>query len=245
MAADLSIDLPTAHETIAAAGAALTAAGRADPGAPVPWCPGWAVSSVLAHVGRVHEWVTGMVASAATEARPFPGSPELTGEVLADWADERRHDLLQALSEADPDRPMWAFGAQSPTRFWARRQAHETAVHAVDATAAAGQAWTIPGEVADDGLTEFLTLFLPVAWRRQPPAWGEGRTVHLHRTDGDGERLLTIGSPPQLGIGHARGDLAVRGSAQDLLLWALNRPASVQLFGDTGLARAWAEQVRF
>lgn len=245
MTADLSADVEGARETIATAGAALTAAGRDNPDAAVSWCPDWTVSSVLAHVGRVHEWVAGMVETAASEAGPFPAAPALTGDALADWADDGRRALLQALGDADPDRPMWAFGFQLPTRFWARRQAHETAVHAVDATAAAGRPWTIPGDVADDGLAEFLTVFLPVQWQRRAPTWGEGRTVHFHRTDGDGERLLSIASPPEIRAGHGKGDLAVRGSAQDLLLWTLNRPASVELIGDAGLAAAWAEHVRF
>jgi uncharacterized protein (TIGR03083 family) len=242
---DLSVDLPRAKETIATAGAALTAAGRDAPEGEVQWCPGWTVSSVVAHVGRVHGWVAGMVRSASVVSLPFPEAPERTGVALADWADECRCELLSALGDADPDRPMWAFGFQLPTRFWARRQAHETAVHAVDATAAAGAAWRIPGDVADDGLAEFLTVFLPFEWQRRPPTWGEGRTVHFHRADGDGERLLTIGSPPQVRPEHGKGDLAVRGTANDLLLWALNRPASVELFGDDLLAAAWAENVRF
>ncbi len=245
MTTDLSVDLQTARETIVSAGAALTTAGREAPEAAVQWCPGWTVSLVLAHIGRVHEWVAGMVRTAASEALPFPTAPELTGEALADWADERRFELLGALNEADPDRGMWAFGSQAPTRFWARRQAHETAVHAFDATAAAGEAWTIPGDVADDGLAEFLTTFLPFQWERQPPTWGEGRTVHFHRTDGAGERMLTIASPPQVRVEHGNGDLTVRGSGQDLLLWTLSRPASTELVGDEALAAAWAEHVRF
>jgi uncharacterized protein (TIGR03083 family) len=245
VSADLSIDLPTAYQTIAEAGAALTTAGREAPDAEVPWCPGWTVSSVLAHVGCVHEWVAGMVGSSSAESRPFPAAPELTGRALADWADERRHRLLEALDDADPGQPMWAFGFQLPTRFWARRQAHETAVHASDATAAAGAAWQIPGDVADDGLAEFLTVFLPFQWQRRPPVWGEGRSVHFHRTDGDGERVVTIASPPQVRLGQGSGDLSVRGTAHDLLLWTLNRPASVELVGDEGLAASWAEHVRF
>ncbi|HEX4864707.1 MAG TPA: maleylpyruvate isomerase family mycothiol-dependent enzyme [Acidimicrobiales bacterium] len=245
MSADLSIDLHTARETITSAGTALTAAGRDAPNAVVTWCPNWTVSSVLAHVGCVHGWVAGMVRTASAESHPFPPSPEFTGAALADWADERRHELLGALSEADPDQSMWAFGFQLPTRFWTRRQAHETAVHAVDATAAADAPWQIPGDVADDGLAEFLTVFLPFQWQRRPPTWGEGRSIHFHRTDGDGERVLTIASPPEVLAGHGKGDLAVRGSGHDLLLWTLNRPTSVELIGDEGLAVAWAEHVRF
>ena len=96
-----------------------------------------------------------------------------------------------------------------------------------------------------DGLAEFLTVFLPVRWERRPPTWGEGRSVHFHRTDGDGDRVLTIASPPQIRSGQGQSNLSVRGTAQDLLLWALSRPASVELMGDEGLAASWAEHVRF
>lgn len=245
MSADLSLDLSAAREAIATAGAALTAAGRNRPHADVPWCPDWTVSSVVAHIGCVHEWVAGMVATGAADRGAFPNAPDLAGTALADWADERRHTLLAALDAADPDRPMWAFGFQLPTRFWARRQAHETSVHAIDATAAAGDTWSIQGDVADDGLAEFLTVFLPFQWQRRAPDWGDGKTIHFHRTDGEGERLLTIGSHPEVSDGHARGDLAVRGTAQDLLLWVLNRPATVELFGDETLADAWLQHVSF
>jgi uncharacterized protein (TIGR03083 family) len=243
--ADLSVDVETAREVIATAGAALTAAGRKQPDAAVPWCPDWTVSSVLRHIGCVHEWVAGMVNTAASELLPFPSAPEFANEALADWADGCRQALLAALSDADLDRPMWVFGSQRPTRFWVRRQAHETAVHAVDATAAAGDPWQIPGNVADDGLTELLTVFLPVQWRLRPPTWGDGRTVHFHRTDGEGERMLTIATEPQVRTGHGKGDLAVRGSGQDVLLWAVNRPSMVELIGDASLAAAWTEHVRF
>jgi uncharacterized protein (TIGR03083 family) len=245
VAVDLSDDWEAALDIIATSGAQLTAAGRKRPDAEVPWCPGWAVSSVLVHIGCVHEWVATMVAAASPESQAFPAAPDLVGDALADWADERRRSLLDALKDADRDRPMWAFGLQLPARFWARRQAHETAVHAVDATAAAGETWMIPGDVADDGLTEFLTVFLPFRWQRRPPTWGEGRTVHFHRTDGDGERLLTIASPPEVRAGHHKGDLAVRGGGHDLLMGTLNRPASVEVIGDEALATAWAEHVRF
>jgi hypothetical protein len=44
--------------------------------------------------------------------------------------------------------------------------------------------------------------------------------------------------------GHAKGDLAVRGPAAALLLWAGNRKADVTLFGDLALANGWAANVK-
>jgi uncharacterized protein (TIGR03083 family) len=237
------VDLDVATDTIAVAGAALTRAARAAPDAPVAACPGWDVTALTRHLGLVHQWAATTVGKGSTERVPFPDAP---GDVVvADWADDRRAELLETLARADPDRPVWAFGGLQPARFWWRRQTHETAVHAWDGSAAAGSAWRIPGDVAADGIEEMLGWFLPRKFSRSAPTWGDGRTVHLHRTDGDGEWLLTIAASSTLEHGHAKGDLAVRGTACDLLLWVLNRPAEVERFGDIGLADAWRENVTF
>jgi uncharacterized protein (TIGR03083 family) len=237
------VDLDVATDTIATAGAALTAAARTAPDAPVTACPGWDVTELVRHVGRVNGWAASIVREGATERMPFPTAPD--GKTAIDWADHQRTELLEALATADPDRPVWVFGALAPARFWWRRQAHETAVHAWDGTAAVGPAWVIPGGVAADGIEEFLGWFVPRKLSGSVPEWGDGRSVHLHRTDGEGEWLLTIANPPTLEHGHAKGDLAVRGTSCDLLLWTLNRPAEVELFGDVALAEAWRENVTF
>src|SRR5262249_53658636 len=64
---------------------------------------------------------------------------------LPGWFREGHAALVQALSVAGPDLNCWAFlAAPSPLAFWARRQAHETAIHRVDA----GQAAVTPGDAA-------------------------------------------------------------------------------------------------
>jgi len=239
------MDRETARRTIADAGAALTSAGRTAPDASVPSCPGWTVTTVVKHVGLVHGWAAGVLRDYPAERPPFPAAPpELAPAELPDWADAQRGALLDALDRSDGDRTVWAFGQMKPARFWWRRQALETAVHAWDGTDGAGRAWTVPADVGTAGVEELLDTFLARRWAADPPTWGEGRTVHLHRTDGEGEWLLTIGNPPTVDRGHAKGDLAVRGPAGQLLLWAWNRRADVELFGDTGLAEAWAANVK-
>jgi uncharacterized protein (TIGR03083 family) len=238
------MDPGVATDTIAAAGAAATGACRSGPAAAVTCCPGWTVSRLVTHLGLVHAWAASTVVSGASERQPFPSAPAgLSGDALADWADSQREALLEALAGADPERSVWTFAGMAPAWFWWRRQCHETTIHAWDATAAVGAPWVMPGDVADDGLDEFFD-FLRAKWAAADLSWGSGKTVHFHRTDGDGERLLTIESPPVISHDHAKGDLAVRGSAADLLLWAMNRPARVDLFGDTALAAAWREHVK-
>jgi uncharacterized protein (TIGR03083 family) len=234
----------TARRTIADAGAALTAAGRSAPDAPVPSCPGWTVATVVKHVGLVHAWAAGLLRDYPSERPPFPKAPpDLPRSAVPDWADEQRALLLDAVAQSDGDRELWSFGRARPARFWWRRQAVETALHAWDATGAAGAAWEVPSDVGAEGIEELADGILARVLA-DSPAWGGGRTIHLHRTDGDGEWLITVGDPPKVEHGHAKGDLAVRGTGGQLLLWAWNRPADVERFGDTGLAEAWAANVR-
>src|SRR5262249_17763118 len=121
------------------------AAQRAGLAAAVPSCPGWAVRDLLRHTGYVHRWATGFVAEGLT--RPGGASEEeILGQGPADaelpgWFREGHAALVGALGAAGPGLNCWAFlPAPSPLAFWARRQAHETAIHQVDADQAAAGA---------------------------------------------------------------------------------------------------------
>ena len=67
-------------------------------------------------------------------------------------------------------------------------------------------------------------------------------TVHVHVTDGagegDGEWLLSFGDgATSLARTHAKGDVAVRGPASDVLLalWSRPRSEQVEVIGDAGV----------
>jgi hypothetical protein len=86
--------------------------------------------------------------------------------------------------------------------------------------------------LAVDGIDEFLDVFLPEADTTRN--LGNG-TIHLHATDGEGEWLLTVdGAETQVERGHAKGDVAVRASASDLLLmlWRRVSPSGLDVLGD-------------
>ena len=128
------------------------AAQRAGPGAAVPGCPAWCVRDLLKHVGYVHRWAAGYVreqyprwvdrASEAEIRASGPGDDALIG-----WFRDGHAALVRTLEAADPDMTCWTFlEAPSAVAFWARRQAHETAIHRVDAEQAAA--------AADSGRTE-------------------------------------------------------------------------------------------
>ena len=99
---------------------------------------------------------------------------------------------MAALAAAPDDLQCWTFlAAPSPRAMWARRQAHETAVHRVDAQLATGTAVTrCAPAFAADGIDELLTLFVPrrsSTLRADPPA-----TLAVRCTDVDASWLLRM-----------------------------------------------------
>ncbi len=147
----------------------------------VPSCPEWNVGDLVLHLGRVHRWADGLVVAladepqAATEAFADPGPP------TARWLRSGGASLLGTLRAADPDAPMWAWGADQHVRFWSRRQLHETLVHRIDAELAGGLPSTVAPEVAADGIDELL-VNLPAAARFSPKVAnlrGDGRRLAL------------------------------------------------------------------
>jgi uncharacterized protein (TIGR03083 family) len=130
--------------------------------------------------------------------------------------------------------------------FWQRRQAHETAMHRIDAEAAAGDVHPIDAELAADGIDEWLELVAHTPWR-QPPT-GDGETLHFHCTDVTGEWLLRL-QPDGLEVEreHAKGDVAARGAASDLLCWLQGRgPIDLlEVFGDEMLLARWRDVTQF
>jgi len=66
-------------------------------------------------------------------------------------------------------------------------------------------------------------------------------SIHLHRTDGEGEWLIEpSGSEIIISRQHAKGDVAVRGSAISLLLYLWGRePQDLEIFGEPKIAVAW------
>jgi len=70
---------------------------------------------------------------------------------------------------------------------------------------------------------------------------GTGESIHLHCTDVDGEWVLRF-DPNGFAFTreHAKGDLAIRAGASDLLLWLDGRRSldGLETFGDVGIADA-------
>jgi uncharacterized protein (TIGR03083 family) len=190
------------------------------------------------HLGRVHRWVTGMVRTKASERGDFPAKPEV---VDTEWFEEGVTELVAALEEAGPDSPVWTFpGAPDTARFWFRRQAAETAVHRWDAELAAGAPQPIETELALAGVDEMLDQFFA------PRKAVLGGSVHFHATDSPHGEWIVRNSDEEgtllVGHGHEKGDVALRATASDLLLWLWGRPVSeaqLEVFGDESILDRW------
>jgi uncharacterized protein (TIGR03083 family) len=224
----------------------VAAAERAPLDAPVPACPDWDVAELLGHVGRVYRWAAACVESnAMVSPRDLPGPPARDERVR--WVRDGTTRILEVLDQP-ADHPAWTWAPDGTVGFWQRRQAHETAIHRVDAEQSAGPATPVPVDLAVDGIDEWLEL-LPNRFG-VPPLVGTGETVHLHCTDTDlgGEWLLRL-TPDGLEVEatHAKADVAARGPASDLLLVMLRReaPDTVEVLGDPAVLAGFLDQARF
>jgi uncharacterized protein (TIGR03083 family) len=225
-------------------GTALGDAAARDLAAPVPAAPGWDTAELLRHVGLVHVR-TSVVLQTGTMERPSRSNgmlPEPPQDGVLDWYRGNLATLVADLRALDdPDRPVYTFSPDHRRAgFWPRRMAQETTVHRVDAEQAVGQPVApIPPALAVDGIDEIFTVFVPAVSAGRSP--GDGRTVHLHATDAEGEWLVRF-DPGYVVVesGHAKGDAAVRGPAADLLLWLWGRLPldDLDLFGDRHAAEA-------
>lgn len=240
----MSIDRALYRQALRSDGEAIAAAGRRDINAVVPSCPGWTAHKLLAHVGRVYRSVGRHVAERATEMIPadeIPRPPE--GDAIVEWFEEGHRFVQDALDGADPDEAVWSWAGQNTMAFYFRRMAHETAVHRWDAEAAFGAPGPINSDLAADGVSELFEVVLPFAvanWDMTLP----DASLHLHRTDGEGEWLLVNdGGRIKMSHEHAKGGAAVRASGTDLLLLSWERigldSPGVETFGDADVARAW------
>lgn len=230
-------------------GRLLAAAARtAGLGAAVPPCPEWAVRDLVAHQGGVHRWANWHVAQrspticseAATE-RLFT-APGDAG--LLDWFEDGHATLVATLRAADPTADVWSFlPAPSGVAFWARRQAHETTIHSVDAEAAAGRLTPVPAALAVDGIDELLLAFLarrrgalvadpPVALAVVAADTGDAWTIRIEPE----RRVPTRGLEP--------ADCTITGPADVLYRFLWNRADRSELdaAGDTTVLDLWSER---
>lgn len=234
-------------------------AHRAGPEAPVPSCPGWSVRDLVAHQGMVHRWVAGVLRGERVDAAAAEEEGRRAVDRLA-WLDEGVKELLQAFVDTPQDADLWFLlpresegSAGSARDAWARRQCHETTVHALDAMTAslgrpptARETWLRPPRAAD-GVDELLTGFLArpkAALRTEEPT-----TVLVEASDTRDAWTLVLAPDappaPRRG-GTTTPDVTLAGPAVDLLLtlWNRSTPDTV-IVSDPTLLPTWRRLARF
>jgi uncharacterized protein (TIGR03083 family) len=249
------VDIPAHIAAVREEGKLMVAAvAQADPDWAVPPCPEWTVRDLVRHMGGVHRWATGFV-----RGRTEPQHADLDEVVgtwpadaeLAAWLAQGCAELVAALTEAPDALECWTFlPAPSPLAMWARRQAHETAMHRVDAQLAAGlplSPWT--PAFAADGIDELLSLFVPrrsAALRADPPV-----TLVVRCADIDASWLLRLDehgvtTTPGTGNDPDSAHCAVTGRAGDLYLALWNRAGADDLTvaGERAVLGRFSEGVR-
>jgi len=218
------------------------AAADADPALGVPSCPGWSIADLVWHLGEVHWFWTAIIEARASAPDDVetdkPPRPTAYNDLLT-WGQAHADRMLDVLTATADDVTVWTWALDESDHtvgFIRRHQVQEAAVHRWDLQNAATSSTPDPIEpdVASDSIDELLTVSLPWSVHADKPILG---TVHLHCTDTDGEWFVhPDGRVERL---HAKGDVAIRGAASDLLLSLYKRVGleTVELIGNDTLAR--------
>jgi hypothetical protein len=148
----------------------------------------------VGHIASIHCRMIG----AALDRHVEPVPPADWADVLG-WWDGQRLALREAL-------------VRNPGTPWARRMAHETAIHRLDAESALEDVpkTRFSPEFANDGIDEFLTFLIP----------DRGFTLGLRVTTP--ERTWTRGTP----------DTEIEGDADDVYRALYGRPNNAAVTGD-------------
>ncbi len=223
----------------------------------IPSCPGWTMRDLVRHLSEIHLWAAARVARRTSKlflddsaAELLESWPDLAvfwpdDDDLIDWYLETNANLVRALEAASPTDEMPTFlPAPSPLAMWARRQAHETAVHRFDAEDATGTGSGFDPEFAADGIDEMVRGFAP---RASEFPIETTRTMVVHAADtGDDWRLTLAPDGITTVRGNGSADVTLTGAASDLYLSLWNRgdDSRLTIEGDRDLLTLWHESKR-
>ncbi|MFI9007051.1 maleylpyruvate isomerase family mycothiol-dependent enzyme [Actinosynnema sp. NPDC053489] len=223
--------------------AALRAAALAvGPDAPVPTCPGWTIRDLVDHQARTHSWALRALRTPADGERPRPEDRPADWDELLAWGQEKLAELADTLAGGTSDTPAWSFVGPRTFGFWSRRQAHETAVHRLDAEHAR-HGTEVPSLLFDagfaaDGVDEYLTWMLTHVTRRRPVERAGRVLFHAADAGRAWELRLTPGEPPVVGPitdSATDEDATVAGTADALYRAVWGRPTGAITSGDRSL----------
>jgi uncharacterized protein (TIGR03083 family) len=213
----------------------------------VPPCPGWDVRDLVRHLGGVHRWATLYVSEARTAMIDLE-LEELVGgwpsdSDLVDWFVVGHGRLVECLAAAPADLDCFTFlAAPSPLAMWARRQAHETSIHRIDAESAANTLTPFPRDLALDGIDEVLTAL--ITRRGRGPRSPVERRIQFSPEDSPERWTVWFNSEScRTERSGTAADVTASGAASDLYAWVWNRPSigKVTIAGDATVAGLWQQ----
>jgi uncharacterized protein (TIGR03083 family) len=190
---------------------ALLVAAASAPDADVPSCPEWTNDDLVGHLARVHRFWAEVVRQRVGDVDDLARLDDPDNASASPDPVAARALLLDALRSTPDDTAVWTWADDQSVGFVRRFQVVEATVHRVDAEQAAGRSFELDPATcvhAIDVTLETLSL-------RRVDGVLPG-TVHLHCTDADGEWIVERDGTVR--TGHEKGDAAMRGRAQDLLL---------------------------
>lgn len=189
--------------------------------ADVPSCPGWSVRDLVRHVAEVYEH---KIACTLLQQAPDPWPPEWPADRdPVEWFDDAHTRLLEMFERSEPSTPSATWWPPDQTvGFWARRMAHETAVHRADAELAAGTLTPIDADLATDGVDEILHLMLAGDWSEAPD---DAATGHWVAVVTGGRTWVVELSREAVAVdeGDQLRDATVEGDPSDVVLWLWGR----------------------
>lgn len=205
----------------------------------VPTCPGWTARQLLAHTGMVHRWAARMVRGDhdATDAKATTDELEEEGMLVDDpgaWLLAGAGDLVHTLEFApdDLDRPFFLNDAPPAKLAWARRQCHETTIHAFDGLTArlggmpSAAAADIDPAIAVDGVDELLRGFATRPREAMRTTSGSRVSVVVDASDVERSWTLRLSGEPMVcdeGSTEQHPDARLTGTAAQLYLGLWNR----------------------
>ena len=230
---------------------AAAAGGEAS----VPSCPAWDAHALVAHQAMVHRWAGANVRG--DDQSTVPTAEELRArfcgfDVLLGYYSEGHARLLDALRSAPSDlrAPRFLNDAPAPREFWARRQAHETTIHMVDALAASlgrlprAVESSVETAAAVDGIDELVRGF----FTRGRSKLYRGYQYSIAVVPNDAPRRWVLRVAEQLAVdtgdSAATAEIELTGSAAQLYLALWNRGDEADVAGRGDLLDDWRASQR-
>jgi uncharacterized protein (TIGR03083 family) len=215
------LDYATYVERVREDGARLADAARGNLLAEIPTCPGWSMRDLVSHVAEVYEH---KIACTTLGRAPDPWPPEWPSDRdPVEWLGDAHGRLLEMFERSEPGTPSATWWPPDQTvGFWARRMAHETAVHRADAELATGPPTPIDPDLAVDGVDEILRVMLAGDWSDEPDDAATGQLVAIATSD----RTWRVGLEREsvtIAEGGGARDATLEGDPSDVVLWLWGR----------------------